>query len=109
MAKEMQEIISDMKSGNISEETIRRQEKILSRLLDASRSTREQDFEKQREAKSGQNFSRTSPASLDMRTQEGRTRALQELLRSTQQGYTKDYEALIRRYFEALQKVEQKN
>lgn len=109
MAKEMQEIISDMKSGNISEETIRRQEKILSRLLDASRSTREQDFEKQREAKSGQNFTRTSPASLDMRTQEGRTRALQELLRSTQQGYTKDYEALIRRYFEALQKVEQKN
>ena len=109
MAKEMQEIISDMKSGNISEETIRRQEKILSRLLDASRSTREQDFEKQREAKSGQNFTRTSPAAIDLRTQEGRTRALQELLRSTQQGYTKDYEALIRRYFEALQKVEQKN
>ncbi|MFY8001132.1 MAG: DUF4175 family protein [Candidatus Kapaibacteriota bacterium] len=109
MAKEMQEIVSDMKSGNISEETIRRQEKILSRLLDASRSTREQDFEKQREAKSGQNFSRQSPAAIDLRTQEGRTRALQELLRSTQQGYTKDYEALIRRYFEALQKVEQKN
>lgn len=109
LAKEMQEIVSDMKSGNISEETIRRQEKILSRLLDASRSTREQDFEKQREAKSGQNFSRQSPAAIDLRTQEGRTRALQELLRSAQQGYTKDYEALIQRYFEALQKTEQRN
>ncbi|MCU0424931.1 MAG: DUF4175 family protein [Candidatus Kapabacteria bacterium] len=109
LAKEMQEIVSDMKSGNISEETIRRQEKILSRLLDASRSTREQDFEKQREAKSGQNFSRQSPATIDLRSQEGRTRALQELLRSAQQGYTKDYEALIQRYFEALQKVEQRN
>jgi len=32
-------------------------------------------------------------------------RALQELLQSVQQGYTKDYETLIRKYFEALQKT----
>ena len=109
IAKEMQEIVSDMKNNNVSEETIRRQEKILSRLLDASRSTREQDYEKQREARSGQNFSRTGPAAIDMKTQEGKMRALQELLRSAQQGYTKDYENLIRRYFEALQQTQPVN
>jgi hypothetical protein len=109
IAKEMQEIVSDMKNNNVSEETIRRQEKILSRLLDASRSTREQDYEKQREARSGQNFSRTSPAAIDMKTQEGKMRALQELLRSAQQGYTKDYENLIRKYFEALQQLQPVN
>jgi hypothetical protein len=103
LAKEMQEIVSDMKNGAISEETLRRQERILSRLLDATRSTRERDYEKQRDARSGENVVRSSPAEIDMRTQEGRTRALQELLKSVQQGYTKDYETLIRRYFEALQ------
>jgi hypothetical protein len=105
MAKEMQEIVQDMKSGNISDETLRRQERILSRLLDATRSTREQDFEKQREAKSGQNANRTSPVAIDLTTQEGKNRALQELLRSLKQGYTKDYETLIRKYFEALQRT----
>ncbi|MCS6807324.1 MAG: DUF4175 family protein [Bacteroidota bacterium] len=105
IAQEMQEIVSDMRSGQISEETLRRQERILSRLLDAARSTREQDIEQQREAKTGQNTARQSPAAIDLRTQEGRTRALQELLRSAQQGYTKDYESLIQRYFEALQKI----
>ena len=105
LAQEMQEIVQDMKSGNITDETLRRQERILSRLLDASRSTREQDFEKQREAKTSANVARTSPTAIDLSTQEGKNRALQELLRNLKQGYTKDYEALIRKYFEALQKT----
>lgn len=105
LAQEMQEIVQDLKSGNINEETLRRQERILSRLLDASRSTREQDYEKQREAKTTTNVARTSPTAIDLSTQEGKNRALQELLRNLKQGYTKDYEALIRKYFEALQKT----
>ncbi len=105
LAQEMQEIVQDLKSGNITDETLRRQERILSRLLDASRSTREQDFEKQREAKTSANVARTSPTAIDLSTQEGKNRALQELLRNLKQGYTKDYEALIRKYFEALQKT----
>jgi hypothetical protein len=44
-----------------------------------------------------------------MKTQEGKMRALQELLRSAQQGYTKDYENLIRKYFEALQQLQPVN
>lgn len=103
LAKEMQEIVSDMRNGAVSEETMRRQERILSRLLDATRSTRERDYEKQREARSGENVVRSSPSLLDLKTQEGRMRALQELMKSSQQGYSKDYEQLIRRYFEALQ------
>jgi len=44
-----------------------------------------------------------SPDELDMKSQEGRTKAMQDLLRSIQEGYTKDYEELIRKYFETLQ------
>lgn len=103
LASEMQEIVSDMRTGKIDDETVQRQERILSRLLDATRSTRERDYEKQRESQSGKNVARQSPKELDLDTQEGRNKALQDLLRSIQQGYTKDYEAIIRRYFEALQ------
>lgn len=105
LASDMQEIVSDMRTGKIDAETVQRQERILSRLLDATRSTRERDYEKQRESQSGTNVARQSPKELDLGTQEGRNKALQDLLRSIQQGYTKDYEAIIRRYFEALQQA----
>ncbi len=105
IAEEMKEIVSDLQSGNITPETRRRQERILSRLLDATRSMNERDYENRRESRSGVDQQRKSPALLDLSTQEGKTRALQELLRSVKQGYTKDYEVLIRQYFEHVQKA----
>lgn len=105
LAKEMQEVVSDMKSGQITPETLKRQDRILSRLLDATRSSRERDYEKERESNAGNNMRGRSPKDLDLNTQEGKNRAMQELLKSVQEGYTKDYESLIRRYFETLQKT----
>lgn len=103
IAKEMKETISDLKNGNIRPKTLKRQERILSRLLDATRSIHERDRENTRESEVGVDRNRKSPNQIDFSTQEGKTRALQELLKSIQQGYTKDYESLIRRYFEKLQ------
>lgn len=103
IAKEMQEVVTDLNSGEIKPETLNRQERILSRLLDATRSINNRDYERNRESRPGREITRTSPAELDLMKQEGKTRALQELLRQIQQGYTKDYENLIKRYFEALQ------
>jgi ABC-type transporter Mla subunit MlaD len=103
ISKDMQEVVTDMKSGRITPETMKRQERILSRLLDATRSMNDRDYEKNRESKPGENQSKASPKDIDPMTQEGRTRAFQEMLKSIQQGYTKDYENLIRLYFEGLQ------
>ncbi len=102
IAEEMKEVLSDMQSGNVSEDTRRRQDRILSRLLDASRSMNERDYEKTRESRSGEDVVRKSPAELrleDLRSKQ----AVQDLLKSMQQGYSKDYEQLIRQYFEKLQ------
>lgn len=104
LAEEMKEVLTDMQSGNITEETKRRQDKILSRLLDASRSMNERDYEKTRESRSGEDVNRKSPSALNLDEMESK-RAMQDLLRSMQQGYTKDYEQLIRQYFEQLQKA----
>lgn len=107
LAQEMKEVLTDMQTGKVTDETRRRQDRILSRLLDASRSMNERDYEKTRESRSGENVRRSGPAELDL--ERLRTAgSVRDLLRSMQQGYTKDYEQVIRRYFEQLQTRPQK-
>ncbi|MCX6155478.1 MAG: hypothetical protein NT007_15105 [Candidatus Kapabacteria bacterium] len=107
IAEEMKEVISDMQSGKITQETIKRQEKILSRLLDATRSMNDRDFEKKRESNAGKDIFHLTPDNLDMNSQEGKTRSMQDILRSIRLGYTKDYDALIKKYFETISKKAQ--
>lgn len=107
IAEEMKEIVSDMESGKITEETIRRQERILSRLLDATRSLRERDFEKRREARTAEEITKESPPELSPELLEGKTSTYELLLQSLRKGYSRDYERLIQQYFEALQRTQQ--
>jgi len=100
-AQEIEEVLSDMRSGQITPETLQRQERILSRLLDATRSQRERDFEKKRESTPGVDVVRQSPPDLRFPDRND-DQVRRDQLRSREQGYTKDYEYMIRRYFEAL-------
>lgn len=107
IAEEMQEVTKNLEQNNINPETMRKQERILSRLLDASRSTRERDFEKKRKAQTGTQVARRTPRELDPKTLEGRSRLREDLLRAIEQRYSKDYHELIRKYFEELQKIDE--
>jgi hypothetical protein len=109
VAQEMREVQTDLAQGNVNPETLRKQERILSRLLDSQRSARERDFEKRRKAESGKEYTRRSPADLDPGTQEGRNRLRQDLLKALEEGYSRDYEELIKKYFEALENTHQQN
>ena len=102
LSQDMKELMSDIESGNITPNTLKRQERIMSRLLDAVKSVHDRDFEKQRKSRSGKDVNRNSPGAIDLSTQEGRDRAYRELLNSIKQGYTKDFENLIRKYFEKI-------
>lgn len=104
LAKEMEDVARDMKQGRVSSETKQKQEHILSRLLDATKSITERDFDNQRESKTADDIFRNSPKSLDFNSKDGRKQGLQDLLKSFQKGYSKDYEILIKQYFEALEK-----
>ncbi len=103
IANEMREVQTDLAQGNVNPETVRKQDRILSRLLDAQRSTQERDFEKTRRAQTGRDISKKSPAAVDLSTQEAKDKLRRDLLRAMQQGYTRDYEEMIRKYFEALE------
>lgn len=106
IAEDMREVIQNLEQNNVNSETIRKQERILSRLLDASKSMRERDFEKRRKAQTGTEVARRSPGELDPSALEGKNRLLEDLLKSLEHGYSKDYKELIRRYFEELQKID---
>ncbi len=103
VAQEMREVQTDLAQGNVNPETLQKQERILSRLLDSQRSARERDYEKRRQSSPGQNVASPSPGQIDLSTQEGRNRLRRDLLKALEQGYARDYEELIRKYFDALE------
>jgi len=109
IVNQMREVVSDMNTEKLSDDLIQKQEKILSKLLDAQKSINERDFEKERKAESGYNFTRNSPAELNLKNQQSKEKLKDELNRAVQEGYNKDYEELIRKYYEALQKENIKN
>ena len=86
-------------------ETLQRQERILSRLLDASKSMRERDWEKKRRAETANEVSKRSPGELDPSLLDPRQGIQRDLQRAVQEGYRRDYEALIRSYYENVQKT----
>jgi hypothetical protein len=101
---EMREVVSDMNTEKLDDNLIQKQERILSRMLDAQRSVNERDFEKKRESQTGENLVRESPPELNLSSDSGKDKLRDELNRSVREGYLRDYEVLIRKYFEALQK-----
>lgn len=109
ISKEMQEVVSDLKSQDLNDEIIQKQERILSRLLDAQRSINDRDYEKTRESNAGENVARKSPGDINYSSQNKRNKIKDELIRAVQEGYSKDYEELIRKYYEALQKEDIQN
>jgi hypothetical protein len=62
----------------------------------------ERDYEKSRESNSGKDVKRNSPKEFTLPTnQQAQNRTLLQQLKL---GYTKDYENIIRQYYEAIQR-----
>lgn len=64
IAKDMEDVINHMRQNRINRQTITRQQQIVQRLLDASRSATSRDFKKERESKTGKELLRDNPLSL---------------------------------------------
>lgn len=101
--KQMKETIKDLSDYKLDEKLFDRQNRILSRMLDAQLSQREKDFEQKRESKPGENFIRTSPPEIVISGPNSINSLKEDFLRLQKEGYTEDYEALITKYFLELQ------
>ncbi len=104
IAQRMQEVVKDLSSNDVDEKVLQQQEHILSRLLDAQRSVNERDYQKERESNAGKDIAEKSPAELNLADDKDKSKIKDELNKAGQEGYSKDYQDLIRKYFEALQK-----
>jgi hypothetical protein len=99
---EMESVIRDLEGNRASEATVRRQQRILSRLLDAQNSLRTRDVSRQRKAAAGQDRAVSSPAPIPSLTPHWQEQIQRDILHLAKEGYTKAYQTLIRQYFEAL-------
>jgi len=97
IAKDMEEVIQDLKQKRVDQKTLERENRILSRLLDASHALYQQDFGEKRKARTGQDIFRIPIE----RKEEGR-KGIPMPVDPRQEGYTIEYQELIRRYFERM-------
>ncbi|MCL5268649.1 MAG: hypothetical protein M1469_11190 [Bacteroidetes bacterium] len=102
IAKDMKRVVSDMQSRNIKQETIQRQQQILSRMLDASRSIRQRDYDNQRVARAGKDVTGKSPAELNLTN--ANSQQEQQLLKLIRQNFPPEYQKIILRYYQLLNK-----
>ncbi len=103
--KDMMEVIQDLQNNNITPETKKRQEKILSRMLDFQLSQREKDFEQKRESRPGKNFDRSSPPEIVLSRPNIINGVNQDALDVQKESYSDDYEALIQKYMEKMRSI----
>ncbi|NNE69462.1 MAG: DUF4175 family protein, partial [Rhodothermales bacterium] len=100
VAEQMQETIEELQQQRLSRRTVQRQQQILTRLLEASRSMQERGRERRRESESADQITRDSPTELSPAERADQLR--RDLIRALERGYAPDYEELIRRYFDLL-------
>ena len=101
LAEEMEEVAEKLESGQVNRKLVERQQRILSRLLDAQRSLHQRDYSQRRRAEVGEDFpDQESPPELPEELLEKGAR--EDLLKALREKYPKEYERLIRAYFKAL-------
>ncbi|MBC8185497.1 hypothetical protein H8E88_30790 [candidate division KSB1 bacterium] len=109
IGKDMGDVAKDLQKRNVSRRTINRQQRILQRLLDAQKSARKQDYSRKRRAETGKYYPALSPGQLPTNLGEKNIRIQRDLLKALKEGYSKDYQELIKKYFEALMKESMEN
>ncbi|MBN1479843.1 hypothetical protein EH223_18210 [candidate division KSB1 bacterium] len=102
IAEDMKKVEQDFANNNISRDTINRQNRILSRMLDAQKSVHRREFSRERKAETGKNYVTTSPDALPADLGERKNQLEQDLLRAKKEGYSRDYLKVIEEYFKAL-------
>ena len=102
IAREMEQIIKELQKRRVSRKTIQRQQRILSRLLDSQKSMRERDKSKKRKSKTAVDLVHQGPLGLPENLGERGELLNRELMNAMREGYSRDYQDLIRGYFDLL-------
>ncbi len=103
ISRDMKDVLKDLEDNNINPETIRRQQRILTRMLDASRSINKQDYDNRRQSSPGQDIITKSPEELNLSN--GGSELSQELLKLIRKNFPPEYQKIILRYYQLVKKT----
>jgi len=106
--EEMDQVIEDFKRRKVDRQTMDRQEKILSRMLDAQKSMSQRDYSEKRKSKQGESFSYDGPAGLPVDYGERKVLLIEAMEEALDEGHSIEYQKMIKTYFRELQKIEEK-
>ncbi|ACF13109.1 hypothetical protein Ctha_0639 [Chloroherpeton thalassium ATCC 35110] len=102
MLEDMEQVARKLEQQDLSSELIKRQQQILSRMLESTTALRKQGFEENREALAGKDIFKKTPQELQ--SEDRRSRLQDAINRLKEQGFSDDYRKLIQRYYESLEK-----
>tara|TARA_A100001037_G_scaffold10962_1_gene10585 strand:- start:843 stop:1622 length:780 start_codon:yes stop_codon:yes gene_type:complete len=100
--EEMRDVLSDLDQRRLNQRTIRKQERIYQRMLDASRSLHSRGFKEKREGATAADQPYAGPAALPADLGQTPDVWRQALQRAMAGPYPDEYRALLRRYYDQI-------
>jgi len=99
--QEMKKVVEQFRGNNFDRSTVERQERILSRLLDAEKSAHKRDYSRKRQARTTDDIIRRGPSLLDFGANHDE-RLAEDIKKALAEKYPRRYENQIKEYFKAL-------
>ena len=106
ISEEIEEVINDFQNRKYNQQTKDRQQRILSRMLDSQKSMTQRGFKEERKAETALEVIYEGPSGLPTDYGQRRNLAIEALNKSLKAGYSRDYQTMIRRYFNSVSKIE---
>ncbi len=99
VTRQLEDVAKDLRYNRLDQELVDRQNRILSRMLDAQKSINDREYSKKRKAESGEEKDWELPEDLRLRFEEIRRRAL---LQEDYKEYPREYQDVILEYLRRL-------
>jgi len=101
VTKQMERLAKELEEGSLTNELVERHERILTRMLESQRSTRERDYKRERTSTAAGDVKALAPEAWSEDGSRGEA-LLRMIRRAMQERGPAEYEDLLRRYFRAL-------
>ena len=106
IAEEMDEVLKDLEKRKFTKKTSDRQQRILSRMIDSQKSMTTRGFEEERKSRSAEQIVWSGPSGLPLDLGQRQSLIMNAMNTALKSGYSRDYQNMIRRYFNALSELE---
>ena len=106
IAEEMDAVLKALEKKKFTRNTSDRQQRILSRMLDSQKSMTSKGFEEERRSETAEQVAWTGPAGMPADLGQRQSLIMNAMNTALKSGYSRNYQNMIRRYFNKLSESE---